>query len=298
VTKLEYTFKNDTLFKMLFVKYPELLKRLVAELLGVRCESIGAFEITNPEMPPEAIGDKFCRLDINMTVDGRRVDLEIQVRNEHDFPERSLFHWAREYSTSLGEGGVYIELPRVVIISIVAFKLFDCEEYRSEFLPLEVTRHTLLTDRMSLQYYELPKLPETVSSEDALQLWLKLFDADTEEELRQIEKIGGAVMQEAITAYRSVTAAEEFRTLERMRSDARRNEASALFNARREEREKLQGVIDEQSAAIADKDTKLADKETKLADKDAAIADKETKLAEQAARIAELEALIEKNILT
>ncbi|MDR1471044.1 MAG: Rpn family recombination-promoting nuclease/putative transposase, partial [Synergistaceae bacterium] len=121
--RLEYSFKNDTLFKMLFVKYPDLLKRLVAQLIDIRYESIGQFVITNPEMPPEALGDKFCRLDINMTVDGRRVDLEIQVRDEHGFPERAIFHWAREYSTSLGEGETYIELPRVIIVSIVSFKL-------------------------------------------------------------------------------------------------------------------------------------------------------------------------------
>ena len=33
MTKLQYTFKTDTLFKILFVKYPDLLKKLVAELL-------------------------------------------------------------------------------------------------------------------------------------------------------------------------------------------------------------------------------------------------------------------------
>jgi hypothetical protein len=32
MTKLEYTFTTDTLFKTLFVQYPELLKKLVAEL--------------------------------------------------------------------------------------------------------------------------------------------------------------------------------------------------------------------------------------------------------------------------
>ncbi|MCL1831259.1 MAG: Rpn family recombination-promoting nuclease/putative transposase [Oscillospiraceae bacterium] len=73
MTKLEYTSKNDMLFKILFVKHPDLLKRLVATLLGLRYESIGQFEIKNPEIPPETIGSKFCRLDINMTVDGRRV---------------------------------------------------------------------------------------------------------------------------------------------------------------------------------------------------------------------------------
>jgi len=80
MTRLEYTFKTDTLFKMLFVKHTDLLKELVSELLGIRLGSIGEFHVTNPEMPPESLGDKFCRLDINMTVNGQRVDLEIQGR--------------------------------------------------------------------------------------------------------------------------------------------------------------------------------------------------------------------------
>jgi len=91
VTKLKHTFKTDILFKLLFVKYPELLKQLVARLLGIQLESIGEFLITNPEMPPESMGDKFCRLDINMTVDGQRVDLEVQVDDEGNYPERALF---------------------------------------------------------------------------------------------------------------------------------------------------------------------------------------------------------------
>ncbi|MDR2733828.1 MAG: Rpn family recombination-promoting nuclease/putative transposase [Spirochaetota bacterium] len=31
-----------------------------------------------------------------MIVDGQRVDLEIQVKDEHDYPERSLYYWARQ----------------------------------------------------------------------------------------------------------------------------------------------------------------------------------------------------------
>ena len=46
MTKLEYTFKNDTLFKMLFVKYPDLLKNLVTELLRIRFDSIEQIELT------------------------------------------------------------------------------------------------------------------------------------------------------------------------------------------------------------------------------------------------------------
>ena len=102
--KLEFTFKDDALFKLLFVKYPDLLKRLVAELLSIQYESIGEFVIKNPEIQGENLGDKFCRLDINMLVEGQRVDLEIQVYDEGNYPERSLYYWAREFSTALVGG--------------------------------------------------------------------------------------------------------------------------------------------------------------------------------------------------
>ena len=49
----------------------EAMKELVAALLGIPLESIETFTIKNPEMPPENLGDKFCRLDINMTVNGQ-----------------------------------------------------------------------------------------------------------------------------------------------------------------------------------------------------------------------------------
>jgi len=266
MTKLKYTFKNDTLFKMLFVKYPDLLKRLVAELLGINYDSIEQFEITNPEMPPEAIGDKFCRLDINMTVNGQRVDLEIQVSDEGDYPERSLFYWAREYSTALGEGEEYIDLPRTIIISIVGFNLFDCVEFHSEYQALEVKRHTPLTDKMSLHYFELPKLPVLERAEYGKELWLTLFNVETEEELAKIEALEVPIMKQAIGAYRSVTATDEFKEIERLRSRARHNEASALGHARREEREKWQSVVAQKDAENDKLRKQLAELQAKLKD--------------------------------
>ena len=77
MTKLKYTFRTDTLFKI-FVKYPDLLKRLVSELLNIEYESIEQFQITNPEMTPEELGKKFCRLDINMIVDSRHISPNIK----------------------------------------------------------------------------------------------------------------------------------------------------------------------------------------------------------------------------
>lgn len=281
MTKLKYTFKNDTLFKMLFVKYPDLLKRLVAELLGISYESIEQFDITNPEMPPESMGDKFCRLDINMTVDNQRVDLEIQMNDEGDYPERSLFYWAREYSTAIGEGDDYSQLPRTIIISIVGFKLFGCAEFHSEYQALEVTRHTRLTDKMSLHYFELPKLPALANADYGKELWLTLFNAETEEELAKIEALEEPIMQQAIGAYRHVTATAEFREMERLRSKARHDEAQALRKARLDGEEIGKRRADEKwQGVVADKDALIVNKNALIADKDALIAELRARLGE------------------
>ena len=244
-TKLEYTFKSDVLFKMLFVRHPGLLKRLVAVLLSIRLESIEQFDIVNTEMPPEEIGKKFCRLDISMIVDRVKVNLEIQVEDEGNYPERSLFHWARIYSTALPSGKDYSLLPRTIVISILGFKQFNCKEVHSEYQVLEVNRHTLLTDKLGLHYFELPKLQgiDSIDTNSEKELWLALFHAETEEELEKLATNGGEVMGQAIEAYRDITATEEFKYLEHLRSKARHDEAQAIRNAEMREREKWQSVV-------------------------------------------------------
>ena len=233
--KLAYTFKTDTLFKMLFVEHQGLLKKLVAVLMGISVESITQFDIQNPEIQPENLGDKFCRLDINMVVNGQLVDLEIQVCSQGDYIERVMFYWAKEFASALPSGGHYSELPRTMILSILDFTLFeDYTEYHSFFQPLEVTRHTLMSDKMGFHFFELPKLPEKVSDKDELLLWLALFNANTEEELQQIKALEVPEMEQAINAYYKITESSRFREIERVREKARNDEASALHHAKME----------------------------------------------------------------
>ena len=232
MTRLDYTLMTDTLFKLLFVKYPGLLQKLVSTLLGVPYTEIYEFHIKNPEIPPDQLGEKFCRLDINMVVNDQRVNLEIQVTNEYDYPERILYHWAREYSSSLPAGVDYKELPRVIVISILDFVLFtDSAAFSSEFRALEITRHIQLSDKICLLFYELPKINEEITSQDELLLWLSLFKAKTEEDLHYLEALEVPDMTEAIDAYRRVAVSPELRELERVRDLARHNEAAAIRNA-------------------------------------------------------------------
>jgi predicted transposase/invertase (TIGR01784 family) len=111
--------------------------------------------------------------------------------------------------------------------------MFDCEEYHSEFQALEVKRHTPLTDRLVLHYFELQKLPETITADSELELWLALFNAETEEDLKQLEGLEVPGVSQAIAAYRKITVTKEFREYERLWSKARHDEAQALYNERR-----------------------------------------------------------------
>ena len=123
---------------------------------------------------------------------------------------------------------------------------------------------------------------------------LSLFRAKTDEDLKKLEVLEVPIVSQFIDAYREVVASPEFQELERLRADARHNEASALLHVQRKvekiEREKWQGVIAEKDAALADKDTALANRDAALADKDTALADRDAALADKDAEIALLRA--------
>ena len=229
--KLRYTFKTDVLFKMLFVKHQDLLRNLVAALLGIAPESIGQFTVRNPEIPPEFLGDKLCRLDINMTVNNDLVDLEIQVGYEEDYVDRALYYWSRDFSTSLPAGVGYSMLPRAISINILDFNLFNCTKFHTYFYLLDPIDQLLMTNKEEFHFFELKKCPKDINGADALLMWLSLFRAETEEDLQKIKKLGVPTMNQAIEAYYSISASPEFRELERMRERAIRDRDSALWHA-------------------------------------------------------------------
>jgi hypothetical protein len=138
-------------------------------------------------------------------------------------------------------------------------------------------------------------VPAEVGRDDELRLWLLLFKAETEEELRQIEALEVPIMEQAIGAFRSITATPEFREMERLRSKARHDEAQALYNARLEgaregaleSDEKWRSVVAE---VVAEKDVALTQKDAALTEKDAALADRNAENARLREQLAALQA--------
>ena len=175
------------------------------------------------------------------------------------------------YSNSLPVNEKYIDLPRSISINILDFSLFkDSNEFHSEFRALEAIRHTQLSDKFVLHFFELPKIPEEIGKNDLLLLWLSLFKAKTLEELNRIDGLGVPELSEAVGAYHTVTASPEYQELERLRIKAGHDEAQKVYNAemRGEKRGKKLGkelgikLGEEQSDAkwqsiVADKDAEI-----------------------------------------
>ncbi|MDR0571980.1 MAG: Rpn family recombination-promoting nuclease/putative transposase [Rickettsiales bacterium] len=231
--ELKHGLTNDIVFKMFFEKRQDLLKELVAQILSMPIETIREFNVMNPEIPPDLIEDKFCRLDIHMGLDDKKVGLEVQVANKGDYPERSLYYWARLFSSSLARGQNYKDLPEVVIITILDYNLkeLNFEKYLSTFKLIEIEEQIVLTEKIVLKFLELKKFNPTDLRNNILDGLLSLFKAKKESELDLLSKAGGVKMKDAVDELRQILQSEAFLSYQIQREKALLMENTALKQA-------------------------------------------------------------------
>ncbi len=74
--------------------------------------------------------DKLGSLDIlARTNKGELINVEVQVADERNMIEHSLFYWSRLFSGQLQGGNPYQKLERTVCINLLDFDLLDTLEY-------------------------------------------------------------------------------------------------------------------------------------------------------------------------
>lgn len=144
--------KLDIIFKKFFIDNEDMLYSFVSSMLDIPLESISEIKITNPEMPPETVEGKFSRLDLNMRVDNRLVNVEIQVKNDTDYRDRALFYWAKLYSSELKSGEDYRELKQAITINIINFNMFNGENYHNEVNAVIKETGEIFSDKFSIHF--------------------------------------------------------------------------------------------------------------------------------------------------
>lgn len=146
---------------------------------------ITSVTIRNPFNLKEYQGDKESILDIKaVDEDGVHYDIEIQVSGNEMFANRSLYYWAKAYSSQLTEGEEYHLLRPVICINLINFTLInDNRDVHSCFLPMEKNNHELvLSDHLAIHFLELPKFLKKQDFKNSLEHWLAFFKYEGQEE--------------------------------------------------------------------------------------------------------------------
>jgi predicted transposase/invertase (TIGR01784 family) len=232
--------KLDVVFKMIFAD-PEgegCLKSLISSIIGIPKEEITELTIENTELIPELVEDKFSRLDIKARVNGRKINIEIQVAYDKDYISRTIFYWAKLFTEGFKKGTSYSKLSGTISINILGFDWFECEEYWSHYQLIEKDRGDLLTDKVSFHYLELKKAAKEHGDSTLLQ-WLHLINAETEDDLMAAEALAQKTnvpeIQDAIVRIRTLSADERARELAYQRELALHERATWEENLREAE---------------------------------------------------------------
>ena len=187
--KIEYGLTNDYMFRVLFQKNKKALTGLVCSLLHLNPEEITSIEITNPVEIGSSFSDKEFRLDIRLILNSQQqIDLEMQVNDYHDWPERSIGYLCRMYD-SLEHGEEYINAKPAIHIGILDYTPFpEHPLFYSKNQIMDVNTHRIYSDKFSLYVLDLSQI-DLATEEDCfwqVDEWAKLFKATTWEEIKMI----------------------------------------------------------------------------------------------------------------
>ena len=226
--------KLDIIFKKLFTENIQLLIDLLSSLLEIPIESIKNVKVKNSEILPDSIEGKFVKMDINMEVDGKLINIEMQYGKDYNYKERTLFYWSKLYSGELKSGEGFEDLKQSICINIVNFPIFDCKEYHSHFTVMEKNRYEVLTDKCAIHFFELGKISKNANKHNKKELWLQLINAETEEEFEMLKQTAVAPIQEAVYIIYQMSEDEKIQEAARMREKALHIEATNMQGARQE----------------------------------------------------------------
>ena len=241
----------DFVFKKIFGK--EKNKPILINFLNAVIKPttpIKDVEIKNNDIDKDFIEDKFSRLDVKATTSNKEhINIEIQVKNEYNMIQRTLYYWSKMYSEQIQNKDNYSKLERTVCINILNFKYLKNDKYHNAYRLKEITSNEELTDLQEIHFIELPKFNEIGNKEyvenveemDALEKWLEFLVEPESNTVRQLELSNEEIKLAKSELYRLSMDSKE-REQYNMREKAIYDRISALENA--EIKGKIEGKIE------------------------------------------------------
>ncbi len=289
---------NDYLFRALLQRNNKVLKGLICSLLHLAPEQVQSVKITNPIELGKEISDKIFILDIKVLLnDNTIVNLEMQVVNEHDWPERSLSYLCRSFD-NLNQGEGYKNSKSVVQIGFLDYTLFPKNpEFYSTYKFLNVKKYTKYSDKLCISVVDLTQI-DLATKEDkqyGIDYWASLFKSTTWEEIKMLAQDNEYIKAACDTLYQ-LTRDQEIRQQIEAREDYYRRQIDLqLYMREQEERmQEQQERMQEQQERMQEQENIIRERENLIQEQNSTIRAQEDTIQKQDNTIAALQAEIER----
>ncbi len=274
--RLPVPMTNDYLFRAMLQESDIILKGLLSSLLSIPVEEITEARIENPIVLGEQIDNKTFILDVLISLNNKkRINIELQVINEHNWVDRSLTYLCRTFS-GIERSKDYSLAQPVHQIGILNYTLFpDLPEFYANYEILNISSHERYSDKLRISVLDLTKadLATQRDKDSGLWSWAKLFKIRTWEELRKMAE-NNDVYKSVATHLRKLTHEERIRMQCEAREDYYKTQNDFHGFYKRELAEKMA----EKDQIISEKDREISEKDRILAEKEKMIAELEEKL--------------------
>ncbi len=238
---------SDSVFNYMFSD--QALKGSMREIINSVLRDAGDTEIgevqeiaTQYDVKRRGFGSHGGRVDVRAkTEDGTLFDIEVQLSTEPAMNARSWFYGSGIMGAEFHEGMPYNQVPKVRIINLLDFTLRkEHPDYLQPIKLMYVKKSAEATDAFRIYNIELPKYRaenptlESVKN-DPLKRWLYMLDKGYEND-RELEVLGKMTegMQAFAEKYRISLTDPDLKRIYDLEMSAKRDQASALYNAKNE----------------------------------------------------------------
>ena len=234
--------KLDIIFKKIFTDNKDMLHSFVADMLDVPQESISDIILTNPEIPPESPEGKFSRLDLSLEVNKNPLNVEIRFDSETDYRHISSLEWAKQcFSEAERDNSAQC----IIVVNKKEKKNEICCAKIASVIDKKDNSHR---DMMTIHDYRINGIGKYLNT-----IYKSSRNEDNEDFVNFQTIL--PVFQKSIKTTYDMSEDTKIREYARMREKALHDEASAIKNAKAEERNdiisklKAYGMTDEQIKA-------------------------------------------------
>ena len=227
--------KNDVVFQRLFNKDNQKITKAFAE--AMLDEKIHHMTINeDKELLSDTLDKKTGILDLQIDVNNtEKVDVEVQLVERSNLPERLLFYFSKLYLKGIGKGEDYRIAKRVVLIAIIDYNLkIEIEDKKMETIWQIVEKNhpkTILTNKFEIHILELEKVKEEYkkNKDNKKAQWLLFLDDPETEEVKEIMEKNEDV-KEAVIEVRKLSQDEQLQREAELREKAIMDE-KAIYQA-------------------------------------------------------------------